>query len=349
MTKTLIASFAFLAVLIGGGNPAFGQATTTSTTLSSAVTANTAQQICVASATGIAAPIMSAAGTYLVVDREAVQVASAGSSSTCWNVKRGQLGTSAGSAHLSGAKVWVGNVATGTGDTSRPFSGAFIGSVPSGSCTASAQYTLPVIFMGNSAGIAAASAVYTCAGGVWGRLMEQYVPPTQCTFAPTTLTTTNTYIQVGASAAFVLNGTSNAAAGTNTLTCNILPPTNNAAFRGAVLADITLFVGSQTTAPTSLGTSTLGSITFPAAATTEVASTVTPVAVGGTVTTTSPTLITTVTTAGSFLTIKHTYGTPLVLNTDLQVLQYTMPFLQSAAAAMTLNTPGLLVHYLIAD
>jgi hypothetical protein len=347
--KTLIASCAFLAVLIGGGNPAFAQNTTTSTTLSSAVTANTVQQFCVASATGIAAPLMSAAGTYLVVDKEAVQVTSAGSSSTCWNVKRGQLGTSSASAHLSGAKVWVGNVATGSGDTARPFTGAFIGSVPSGSCTASAQYTLPVIFMGNSAGMAAGAAVYTCAGGVWGRLMEQYVPPTQCTFAPTTLTTTNTYPQIGASNIFVLNAVSNAAAGTNTLTCTILPPTNNAAFRGAVLVDITLFVGSQVVAPTSLGTSTLGSITFPAAATSETPSTVTPVAAGGTVTTTSPTAITTITTAGSFLTIKHTYGTPLVLNTDLQLLTYTMPFVQSAASAMTLNTPGLLVHYLVAD
>jgi hypothetical protein len=150
---------------------------------------------------------------------------------------------------------------------------------------------------------------------------------------------------VGASAVFVLNGTSNAAAGTNTLTCTIPLPTNIQIQKGAIVSDITLYVGSQTTAPTSLGTSTLGTITFPAAATTEVASTVTPVAIGGTVTTTSPTLITTVTTAGSFLTIKHTYATTVQLSADRQMLVYTMPFLQSAAAAMTLNTPGLQVHY----
>jgi hypothetical protein len=100
-------------------------------------------------------------------------------------------------------------------------------------------------------------------------------------------------------------------------------------------------VGSQTTATTSLGISTLGTIIFPAAATSETASAVTPVAAGGTVTTTSPTAITSTTTAGSFLTLKHTYASTVVLDTDLQMLVYTMPFLQSAAAAMALNTLGL--------
>ncbi len=342
--KKLICSLALVLA-----SSAFAQNTTTSTTLSAAVVANTNTQWCLASATGVVLPSLSGStnGSYLVADREAVQVTGAGASSTCFTVKRGQLGSSSSYAHISGAKVWVGNSATGSGDTSRPFTGAFVGSAPSGACTASSQYTLPVIYMG--ANTSMNGAVYTCGGGLWGKLLEQYVAPTQCTFAPTTLTTTNTYPQIGASNVFVLNGTSNAAAGTNTLTCDILPPTSIAAFRGAVVADVTLFVGSQTTAPTSLGTSTLGSITFPTASTTETPSTVTPVAVGGTVTTVSPTAITTVTTAGSFLTIKHTYATPVVLNTDLQILQYTMPFVQGAAAAMTLNTPGLIVHYLVSD
>jgi hypothetical protein len=177
-----------------------------------------------------------------------------------------------------------------------------------------------------------------------------YVPPTQCTFAPTTLTVTNTYPQIGASSVFVLKGISNAAAGTMTLVCNIFIPTRVTATRGAVLKDITLLVASSATGsgvvPTSLGTSTLGSITFPTASTTETASTVTPVAAGGTVTTVSPTaFLSAVSTDGAFFSFKHTYSTAVSLSTDLQILQYTMPILQSAASVSTLYTPGLIVHY----
>lgn len=342
-----ISRFAFLLALLAVS--AFAQLNTTQTTLSAAIAANTTTEWCVASATGVVVPSLagSTAGSILWADQEGAQVTAAGSAATCFKVKRGQLGSSANGAHASGSRVWVGAPAVGSGDNSRPFTGAFVVQPPMGSCTASAQYTLPVIVSGATVAGGNVGDIYTCAGGRWGQLIEQYVPPTQCTFAPTTLTTTNTYPQVGASTLFVLNGTSNAAAGTNTLVCNILPPTSALSTRGATLVDIALFVGSQTTAPTSLGTSTLGSITFPAAATTETASTVAPVAVGGTVTTTSPTQITTVTTAGSFLTIKHTYANAVVLDADLQILQYTMPFVQSAASAMVINTPGLIVHYLL--
>lgn len=342
MTKT----FKFIALLAISLSCGFAQLTTTSTTASAAITAGQTTEICLASATGISAPSVTASGTFFLIDAELFQVTGAGSSTTCWKVKRGQQGTG-NVAHQSGALAWVGNAATGTGDTSRPFSGgAFVNGPPSGACTASLQYTLPVISTGRIGGTTV-GLIYDCVGGQWGpqAYSSFWVSPTNCTFAPTTLTTTNTYIQVGASTVFVLNGTSNAAAGTNTLTCTIPLPTNIQTQKGAIVSDITLFVGSQTTAPTSLGTSTLGTIAFPAAATTEVASTVTPVAIGGTVTTTSPTLITTVTTAGSFLTIKHTYSTTVQLSADRTMLVYTMPFLQSAAAAMTLNTPGLQVHY----
>lgn len=322
---------------------AFSQATTTSTTTSASISAADTL-VCLASGTGVNLPSASQTPTYLGIESEALQVTS-NPSTLCYKVKRGQLGT-AQASHASGALVWIGNPATSTGDSSRPFSGgAFVPSRPYGSCVSTAQYTLPIIVYGTQSGLQNGN-VYTCtAGGSWGQISMFYVSPSNCTFAPTTLTSTNTYIQVGASTLFVLNGTSNAAAGTNTLTCDIMIPTNVTTSTGATILDITLFVGSQTTAPTSLGTATLGSITFPAAATTETASTVTPVTVGGTVTTVSPTAITTVTTAGSFLTIKHTFSTAVKLSTDLQILRYTMPFLQSAAAAMTLNTPGLLVHY----
>lgn len=337
--KTLKIAILFLVALA-----AFGQLTTTSTTLSAAQT-NTTANWCLASATGVVVPSVTATGSFLVVESEAVQVKAQQGGTGCYLVQRGQLG-SVVTSHASGATVWVGNAATSTGDSSRPFSGGpFIPYVPTGSCTASLQYTLPVIVISQIQG-AGNGRVITCTpNGSWGVISAFFVEPSACTFAPTTLTTTNTYIQVGASTVFVLNALSNAAAGTNTLTCNILPPTQVTLKNGAKLLDITLFVGSQTTAPTSLGTATLGSITMPAAATSETPSTVTPVTAGGTVTTVSPTAITTVTTAGSFLTIKHTFATVVDFSTDLQIFRYTMPFLQSAASAMALNTPGLLVHY----
>lgn len=145
LKSTLISIMALLAAVCVS-HPAYAQLATTNTTLSAAIAANTTTQWCVASATNISVPSAAATGTYLFVDKEAVQVTSAGSSATCFNVKRGQLGTSASFSHSSGAVVWVGNVATGTGDNSHPFSGGVLTTnVPSGSCVATAQYSLPVI------------------------------------------------------------------------------------------------------------------------------------------------------------------------------------------------------------
>lgn len=322
---------------------------TTSTTLAAAIVAKINTQWCLASATGVSVRSISGSGSILWADREAAQVTTQGSSSVCFNVIRGQLGTSANYAHASGAKVWVGSAATSSGDPSRPLDGAFATTPPTGTCTASAQYTLPIIVTGTSVGVVPGS-IFTCAGGRWGRLMEQYVPPTQCTTSPTTSTVTNTYIPVGASAVFVLNATTNAAAGTTTLSCTILPPTSFLAQRGAVLVDIIVAVGSQTTAPTSIGTATLGTIAFPTpVATTQTASVVTPVT-AGTLTQVGPTTtVLTVTTAGAFLTFKYTSGSDVVLTTDIQSMVFQVPYLQSAAAAMTLNWPGLFVHYLVSE
>jgi hypothetical protein len=325
-----------------------GQNDTTQTTTSAAVSGTgSVTEVCVASATNINTPTATRNGTYLGIDQEAFQVTGAGSSATCFKVKGGQLGT-ARMGHASGANVWVGNTATGTGDSSRPFSGgAIVANAPAGTCTASAQYSLPVVVYGaNSLMNTANGTAWICgANGRWGKLKSFWVSPTNCTFAPTTLTTTNTYPQIGASNVFVLNATSNAATGTNTLTCNFYPASLINTSSPAILQDIVAFYGSQTTAPSALGTPTLGSITFPAVATTETASTVTPVAVGGTITKTQPSQITTVTTAGSFLSVGYTFASAVTLNGDSKVLQFTQPFTNGSAAAMTINTPGLLVHY----
>jgi len=336
----------FLIPLVLSALAVFSQQTTTSTTLSTAISATSQAEWCIGSASGVVLNTTSGNASYLFVDREAAQITSQGSTSTCYKVKRAQLGTSQQN-HAATSKVWVGQAATGTGDSSRPFTGAFTSSLPSGSCTASAQYTLPVIYTGPASGGAFPGSVINCIGGRWSGQADKtfFVSPSDCTFAPTTLTTTNTLTQIGASSVYVLNGTSNAAAGTNTLTCNIVVPTAVSALQGAVITDIVGYYGSQTTAPTSIGTATLGSISFATPATGAAASTVTPVSFGGTITNTVPTAITTVTTAGSFLPIKSSLGTPVTLSTDNRILVYKLPFVQSAAAAMTINTPGLIVHY----
>jgi hypothetical protein len=334
------------ALLVLSAFAAFGQQTTTSTTLSTALTQAGNADWCIASATGVQLPTAALNASYLFVDREAAQITAQGGSSTCYKVKRAQLGT-ARAAHAATARVWVGQSSVSSGDSSRPFDGAFITSLPTGACTATAQYTLPLIYTGPAQGGAFPGSIIDCVGGRWGGRADKtfYVSPTNCTFAPTTLTTTNTYIQSGASNVFVLNGTSNAAAGTNTLTCNIVIPTAVTALQGAVITEITGYYGSQTTAPTSIGTATVGTISFASPATGAAVSTVTPVAFGGTITNTVPTLITTVTTAGSFLPIRSALGTPVPVSTDNQIIQYKLPFVQAAASAMTINTPGLLVKY----
>ena len=336
----------FIALLVVLSALSFGQGAFTTTTTTQTVGSNSSI-VCLASLTGVTAQNgPQGIRTVLFMDREAMSVQSILNTSTgCVQVVRGYHGTYGGPglstvSHNVGITVYVGP------DDPYHFNGsANTPGSPSlkGACVATQLVVLPVIEL-------ATGKAWTCAGspGQWGVVEVMYVPPTQCTFAPTTLTQTSTYPQIGASNIFVLNSVTNAAAGTDTLTCTILPPTGVGTGQGAVLLDVNAYVGSQTVAPTSVGTATLGTITFPAAATSETASTVTPVALGGTITTVSPTAITTVTTAGSFLTIKSTPGTYVNLNTDRQVIQYTLPLLQSAASAMTVNTPGLIVHYMIA-
>lgn len=329
--KTLV----FLAVL--AASAAYAQLNTiVQTSLSAAVTA-TDTIFPVASATGMVAPTTSVAGSALyIVDLgqtmgELVSVTAI--SSTNISVRR--TGGGKAKAHASGAMVLVATAPNW-----------FIDTDPSGSCVTATTYASPRYNVSNGQRWMCDATTLT-----WVRNDDYvfYVPPTQCTTAPTTSTVTNTYPQIGASNVFVLNATTNAAAGTTTLVCNILIPTRVSATRGAQLKDIVVAVGSQTTAPTSIGTATMGTISFPTpVATTQTASVVTPVSAGGTLVQVGPTTtVLTVTTAGAFLTFKYSVATatPVNLSTDLQILQFTVPYLQSAAAAMTLNFPGLWVHY----
>jgi hypothetical protein len=196
--------------------------------------------------------------------------------------------------------------------------------------------------------------IFRCYGtpSQWGKVGVFFVPAGQCNWIPTTLTQTTTFPVTGLGATLfmpVSNSVTSAAAGTDTLNCWFVVPSEVGQLRTALLTDITVGIGSQVVAPTSLGTATLTSITFPTpVATTQTATTQTvTAAVGGTVTQIGPTTtVLSVTTAGDFLTFNYQFSAPVDLTTDLRMLNFTLPILQSAASAMTLNTNGLFVHYL---
>lgn len=327
-----ITRITFLAVL--SIVSAFAQLNSIVYTTTSAAITSTQSCFAVASATGISAPTTTAPGTTLyIVDTgqtngEKMVVNSISSTTVCVDRTRG----GGAYAHASGAQVLAGSA------------NWFYSVDPKGSCTLASTYSAPYY---NT--VTGQEWVCSAITGTWVRNGDYvlFVPSTQCGTVQTTSTATNTYITLGASGTFVLNSTSNAAAGTTTLTCDFTLPTRVTATRGAVIKDIVVAVGSQTTAPTSIGTSTLGTVTYPTpSATTQTASVVTPVAAGSTVTQLGPTTtVLTVTTAGAFLTFKYTYATAVSLSTDLQTLRFTVPYVQSAAAAMTLNWPGIWVHF----
>lgn len=147
---------------------AWGQLTTPSTTLSTAVNTASSTQWCLASATGVIVPntASSASGSLFLVDREVAQVTGAGYSSTCFKVRRGQMG-SAVASHSAASTVWIGQPATSSGDNSRPFTGAFVTSLPTGSCVAGDQYTLPVLFVGSASLGGTPGTPYNCMNSEW--------------------------------------------------------------------------------------------------------------------------------------------------------------------------------------
>jgi hypothetical protein len=93
-----------------------------STTLSGSIQTTTIN-VCLASATNVIVPALATGvvGSALFIDREMMLVTNSGSSSTCFRVTRGRNGTPT-QQHFNGSIVWIGQPATSSGDTSRPFS-----------------------------------------------------------------------------------------------------------------------------------------------------------------------------------------------------------------------------------
>jgi len=140
----------------------------------------------------------------------------------------------------------------------------------------------------------------------------------------------------------VLQATTTAAASTLAVTCDLTPPSKLTAGHGATINDITVFYGVQTTAFSSISAATVSSVSYPAAGG---AAAGTVAAIGGTLTVTPGTLQTALTTSGLLYTEKIAFGTAYAVNTDVQKISYDQVFNNTAAAALTLQFGGALVHY----
>lgn len=151
----------------------------------------------------------------------------------------------------------------------------------------------------------------------------------------------------GGARVFRLSST-NAGASTDTFTCIFTVPSRLTSGKGVTITDLTFLVSDQTTQATSVTLPTLKTFTAPAAVDPETANSATFVTAGGTITqtpTSTQFAAYTAVAAGQFFTIKAALGTPVAVNTDLQVFQVVWVLAQSASAAMILETPGFFVHY----
>jgi len=276
-----------IALLLVLASSAFSQAVTTQTTFSAAIGitgpgTSGGNIISLTSCTGTVLPSTAAAGSYLWADGEVMQVSAlvsgtiGGSGACTLNVKRGVNGTLQ-SGHSTNTVVYVGSQAQGTGDSSRPFAGgAFTTVDPAGSCTATSQFTLPIIAV-------RFGRVWTCPtsgplSGQWAVIYDptatfsltdsvEFVPAIgNCTIAlPVGVFSAGGFgaagntgfgpIQAGAGAATTLNvpvmqiSTTNAATVDQHLyTCHIPLPSRLKVTAGTAISDVVFVYGVQGTA-----------------------------------------------------------------------------------------------------
>lgn len=139
---------ALIAALLLVSGAASAQTALTSTTLSTAITGTTDQQMVITSTTGWTATT-TGVQAYALIDREIVSVRTVNTTTKVIGITRGQLSTRA-MTHISGATVWYlpANI------------NAAINYVPSGQCTRTALSAVPVVVQG---GVGLTSEV----GGLW--------------------------------------------------------------------------------------------------------------------------------------------------------------------------------------
>jgi hypothetical protein len=151
--KSIASILVLMAGLTGLAFGQQGQAALTSTTLSSAIS-NTSTSLCLASVTGLAAPVLPGTPvSEIYIDREALGVYSVNTTSNCITVSRGYLGTRA-THHATGQMVLIsnqyqttlaqgGNPSPNGFDDHDPSLGASCTSAPGGS---TAGTTLPATY-----------------------------------------------------------------------------------------------------------------------------------------------------------------------------------------------------------
>lgn len=335
----------YVGLMDGSASYAFAQTAPTTTTTSVAVGLGDTF-ITLASVTNVNAPNFPVSGTcttQLLIDKEAMCVTSVNTTTKVVGVTRGQRYTKA-TAHISGATVTLGPP------------NQFLQNDPVGACTSSNLLFLPIISV-------ATGNQFNCDSttGVWVQVATpvafmfadrgDFIGEANCTGATTgTAGSGNaTDILAGSGGARVFRvSATNAASSANTITCTFsIPSYRITANKGCLLTDITLVVSPQTTIPTSITLPTLKTFSVPAAAASETANSATFVTAGGTLTilpTSANFAALSAVNAGQFYSIKTTLGTPIFVNTDLQMFQYTIVFNQSASAASLQEVPGLFAH-----
>jgi hypothetical protein len=344
-----------LALLFGA--PVFAQTAVTQTTLGAAVAAPSqgvaGTTVTLASATGVVGPTATAPGSEIFVDQEAMLVQSI--AGTVAQVTRG-YDSSVASAHNSGAIVYVGP-ASGVPGTPFVFSDPAIGP-----CTASNElYTLRINTKSGR--------IWQCTAGYWANVIDafMFIPAQYCQGSVSGNSTgTNGYTVVGTAPSLPVVQDSTSATGTNThyYVCSLIPDTSRfAASKSVYIVDAEFYYGVQTTA---LGTqaavlasgtmnakNVFSSITYPVPGASETATgmaeavradagtlAITPVVASFNVATT---------TAGEFFSAKFTPATPIIVSTDHQQILLTVSLLNTATSATVTNSPGILVHYRLAQ
>lgn len=330
---------------------AFAQTATPSTTLCAAVTA-TDKTICLASATNV----VSQTGFFIDLEYMTALSTPTGTTNVYVPVQRGNQANSVPQAHSSAQTVWLAltpNKSVVPGANGFGFGSSFNDYGP---CTRTAITYLPHIWP-NRGEIIDCDATT----GRWTPYSQTYtlaVPAGNCGWSTTGTWDTQVAVAtggpnlqgtttIGASGIPVTQiKTTSAGASVNTLTCLVpidtFQPLVN---KGVTIKSADVVYGVATTTLTSISGGAFSTITLPAPGASQTASTVTPVAVGGSVTTSSTTGNMAATTAGAFKVSRLTPATPINLTTDMQYLIVSENFNQSASAAQVVNTPGILIHY----
>ncbi len=330
---------------------ALAQTATPSTTLCASVAASD-KTICLTSTTNV----VKQTGIYVDLEYMTVLTTPSAATNAYVAVVRGGQANSVPAAHANAQTAWLAytpdkSVALGTNGFG--FGSTF---TDYGPCTRSSFTYLPHIWpnRGEILDCDATTARWT----PYNQTLTLAVSASECAWSTTG--TWDAQQAVATGGPFLLGPTAigaslipvnqvkttSAGASVNTLTCiipiNTFQPLVN---KGVTVKYADVIYGVATTTLTSISGGAFSTITVPAPGATQTASTVTPVAVGGSVTTSSTTNNLAATTAGAFRTSRLTPATPINLTTDEQFLVISENFNQSASAAQVVNALGLLIHY----